>query len=935
MSSALNLITIPYKPLPNSARDAALDGIRSCGFAPSTILEDYAFSSTNKNQAINLRINALAFAHPKNLNLSNASITLFNAVDGQSNDTIIPLLAQSTAPFHLIHQDNQFSFLTCSIQDKKPKAVSIESHISYDQIGRVLNEYAVDLRPQRIIDVKQGRDKFSHPLFHAIGPLQLALWATDVNSVSLVKIFGSAVSQLRYAIETQHEPYGSVDSNSAKMKDTTTDIAIQLLGATILADTGVLGSHLRSEGAETPLDKLLTEASLQFPNYFILDIFKKYQKQAEVAYQRLRQIRYSGFLPEMLRGLYLEAYSKEDRQKSGSFDTPLYLTRHIWKHIPVEYLPPDQRVAVDITCGWGSFLIAGYERLSQLNDMKDLPLRDYLRGNDIYHFTARLAGLGLLLSTSEDHWNIDDQDALRWNWLDNHQPNIIVGNPPFRDPRTLYKDEQQPDEIEGGKSEAANQFLKRAVERLAPSGYLAMVMPRSFMVGDERSTQRLRKQLLENCDIQELLELPSGVFTGANPRAIVVLARKKPQPQKPTHYPVRVCSVQKGTLNKFQNVGTVTASGLVVDQSKWENTVRQNAHSQNTNIMEYKLLLPENEWEQIQTRCKNKKLEDYAYTFRGATLGTKKKAKQGSLSKEVLWLTDAGATLSRSFHVNYEEPPQTKLYPDDFERERPDDQQLFEGVKVLVAHATDTSWGKRTRVAIERRGYYVSGSYFVVVPSTTNTLWSSQKDIAITHEVLAAIIHWDVGNAWVIEHTTSLGIPKYALETLPFPENLTQDDCIALTEVVRHLEDNDSKALQTLELMDAILIRAYGLDKLTFERLRQITQWNSRTEIILDSLPDLEKANCFISGRVEEIDAQQNTIRMWIKGMEGIQKVQITASMPGWLLRPQTEFYTSLPHKYVEQEYIDFEAVDWGIFHPQMYTYMSEVELMEDFVISG
>ncbi len=53
--------------------------------------------------------------------------------------------------------------------------------------------------------------------------------------------------------------------------------------------------------------------------------------------------------------------------------------------------------------------------------------------------------------------------------------------------------------------------------------------------------------------------------------------------------------------------------------------------------------------------------------------------------------------------------------------------------------------------------------------------------------------------------------------------------------------------------------------------------------------------------------------------------------MPGWLLRPGTEFYTKIPRHYVDQEYISFNNIDWDTFHPQMYTYLSEVDLMEDF----
>lgn len=940
MSNLLSLNTIAYEPLPEPAKEAAFAGMRRCGFDSQRILENYSFSSTlNKRQAVNLNINAVAFAHSRSLNLSNAGMTLFNAVNGQGNEELVSLLAQSTAPFHIIHRDNQFTFLASTLDEtnKKHKVIKIQDNISYEQIGRVLSDsdYASDLKPERILEVKQGRNTFSHPLFHTVGPLQLSLWATNVNSGSLVNVFGNAVTQLRLGIE---EHYGPISPNNREMKDTITDLAIQLLGATILADTGMLEEPLRRKGAETPLDELLVAAAARFPNYFTPSLFETYDESAEVAYQLLRQIHYSGFLPEMLRRLYLQAYSKEDRRRSGSFDTPLYLTRHIWEHIPVEYLPPKQRITTDITCGWGSFLIAGYERLSQLSDMKPLSLRDYLYGNDIYHLTARLAGLGLLLATSEDHWYIDDKDALKWTWLEKHQPNIIVGNPPFRAPRTLYKDEQpssvetetdQEDaEAETDKSEFANRFLKRALEHLAPGGYLAMVMPRSFTVSSEKSTQRLRKLLLEQCDIQELLELPSGVFQGANPRAFVIFAQKKTS-QAPSHFPVRIRTVQSGIIKHFQSTGIVTSSGLVNDQSLWKNTAYETGRSRNTNVMEYKLILPERVWDQIKSHCVT--LDTYSYVFRGATTGTKRKGWDNLLPKEVPWLANANA-INQSFHITYDDPPQTKLYPHDFERARFSDRHIFEGEKVLFVRSTDTSWGRRSRVAIERKRYYVSGSFLIISPRTDNdkTLWPSPKQKFITNEVLAAVIHWYVGNAWIIEHTTSLGIPEYAIKELPFPDNLTKEDCEALTIAVKNLE-NDVSPLEGTKQIDAILQHAYGLDEMTLEHLREITGWNNKTQITYDNQPDLSKADCFVSGCVEGINAQQNIIRLWIKGMPGTQRVQITPSMPGWLLRPGVEFYTKIPREYVEQEHIDPANVDWNTFRPQMFTYMNEIELMEDF----
>jgi len=916
--STLNPHTIHYEPFPEQAYRAAIDSIRKCGFPENAILEDYSFSSRFKEKPITIKINALAFAHPIHRNPDYASVTLFNAANGQNDEELIHILAESTAPFHLIHRGEQFSFLASSIRNKELEPIHIESHIAYEQLGNVLSNYADDLKPQHIIDVKQGRDTFSHPKFHNLAPLQLSLWAAGVTGPLLVKYFGLAVNKLRDHIKSEH--------NTSEMGevDEVTDLAIQLLGATILADTGVLGEHIRLEGSKVSLHRLMSIASSQFSRYFQLDIFEKYLEQAEKAYQLLRQVCYAGFMPDMLRDLYIEAYSEEERKSSGSYDTPLYLTRQIWKNIPVEYLPPNQRVIADITCGWGSFLIAGYERLSQLSDMQDVSLRNYLHGNDKYHFTAKLAGLGLLLCTSEASWNIDNKDAMKWNWLNTNQPNIIVGNPPFRGHRGV-KAHQDPisSTTAQKRQQEADKFLRHAIEHLAPEGYLAMVMPRSFTAAE--ASPELRRDLLKMCDILELWQLPSGIFTDINPQAMVIFARKKTEPERLSHHPVRVRTIQRNTLKEFQDSGIFTASGLVADQSMWNQILHKSEGSENTHIMEYKLILPEDVWQKIRAQCVE--LEKYADIFRGATVGSRRRYIESTDTKQVFWLT--GRMLQRPFHIAYVQPPQTKLYPNEFEEPRLGKQHIFESTKVLVARSPDPSWGRRAKAAIERKRYYVSGSYWVVTP-----LADAEKR-AISHEVLAAIINWDVSNAWLIEHMTSLGIPEYAMNTNPFPRDLSKDDCAALTKAVLQLEDaafnkqpEPSEATQTI---DAILKAAYHLDNATFERLRKITEWASSPETTLDNQPDREKANCFISGAVESIDANQSTITLWINGFEELQTVQIVPSMPGWLLRPGAEFYTKIPRRYVRQDHIDFDTVNWNTFHPQMYTYMSEIDLMKAF----
>jgi hypothetical protein len=394
---------LPYVPLPDNARRAVLSSVEKQGFTP---LEDYNFVSLGENRP--LKANILAFAHPVHRTPEYAGLTVFNAVNGHNNSEIVALLARSAAPFHLIHRGNEFSFWIGNIQDDVPCPYPIEDHISYDQLDNALSKYEVDLNPKRIIKIKQGFDTFA--IFRDVQPLQLSLWAEKVTSRSLVDHFSNTVDLLRKYI------YKRIDIPENKKDTFVITMSIQLLGAIILADTGVFGDEMRLN--RPTLDTLMLQARKKFERYFQYDLFVKYSFEAEQAYQLLQKICYAGFVPNMLRDLYATAYSGKERKKYGSYDTPLHLTRRIWKNIPIEFLHPQKRCIADMTCGWGSFLVAGYERLSGLKDMEAMILRNHLYGNDEVDFTSQLAGLGLLLATSEDSWNIDQHSVLEWPWLD-------------------------------------------------------------------------------------------------------------------------------------------------------------------------------------------------------------------------------------------------------------------------------------------------------------------------------------------------------------------------------------------------------------------------------------------------------------------------------------------------------------------------------------
>lgn len=882
-----------YLNLPDNARRAALDTFKQQGFFS---LEHYNISSLGENRP--LTANILAFTHLVHRTPEYSGLTVFNATNGYDDGNLVRNLAISTAPFHLLHRDGEFSFWTYSV---KNDARVRERHIAYDQLGRFFREYEADLNPQRIINVKQGNDTFT--IFHDINPLQLSLWATQVTGKRLVEHFGHAVQSLRKNINN----HGAI-GESEKGKLSTT-LSIQLLGAIILGDTGVLGDRMRLNGPS--LDELLQEASKQFERYFHYDDFKPYLPLAEEAYWILREVCYASFAPDMLRELYKKAYTREERRESGSYDTPLHLTRRIWKNIPIEYIAPQKRIIADMTCGWGSFLMAGHERLSGLTDMEGMTLRDHLYGNDDAPFTSQLAGLGLLLATSEDSWNVDQNNALEWPSLNTHQPMVIVGNPPFKANQT--------------RDEKANQFLRHAIDQLAPGGYLAMIMPRSFVAG--QSSTDLRKDFLEKCDLLELWELPTNVFPDATARSIVLFAQKQ---EEKSHHAVRIRTIQPDTYKIFQQESelVVTTSQLIANPSLWNEQSRKSRSSTNTYLMDYKTILAEDIWANIVTGQAN--LQEYAICFRGVFRGTPpviEEHKRSIMPEKVKCLFKARNILKRPFSLDYSEAVEI-TYPDDLERPRKQHKSTFERSKVVVVYTQDPSWGQRTKVAIERNGYYISDDFWVLAPTPL------AQEKLITHEVLAAVVSWDVSNAWVIEHMSSPSLRGRAMKTIPFPHDLNKNDCNLLTQAVLQIEDaaksDQPPPLEATQTIDAILKRAYHLDEETFIRLRLVREWDSNPQISLDPPPISEKANWSLSGVVHSINAEQGTITLGMSGFDELQEVQIAPSMPGWMLRPNAAFYTKIPRGYIKNGIIDSDTADWGAFYPQHYTYLTEGELFAE-----
>jgi hypothetical protein len=83
----------------------------------------------------------------------------------------------------------------------------------------------------------------------------------------------------------------------------------------------------------------------------------------------------------------------------------------------------------------------------------------------------------------------------------------------------------------------------------------------------------------------------------------------------------------------------------------------------------------------------------------------------------------------------------------------------------------------------------------------------------------------------------------------------------------------------------------------------------------------------WISGVVEDVNADTGVISLWIAGFDEVQIIPIDPLMPGWMLRPKTEFRVRIP--YADKRARSLIHGAWNAVVPQSYTYLSENDLLE------
>lgn len=214
-------------------------------------------------------------------------------------------------------------------------------------------------------------------------------------------------------------------------------------------------------------------------------------------------------------------------RNGGEYYTPRPLISTIVKVVA----PKIGDTIYDGACGSAGFLVEAYNYLTQNQNKLSSAQMTTLQSKTFYgkeiKSLAYIIGIMNMILHGVEAPNIKHMDTLSENINDIQEKNrydVILANPPFG--AGIGREIQQNFPIKTG--ETAYLFLQHFIKILKAEGKAGIVIKNTFLsngaAGSADAT--LRRQLLENCNLHTVLDLPGGAFQGAGVKTVVLFFEK-------------------------------------------------------------------------------------------------------------------------------------------------------------------------------------------------------------------------------------------------------------------------------------------------------------------------------------------------------------------------------------------------------------------------
>ena len=225
-------------------------------------------------------------------------------------------------------------------------------------------------------------------------------------------------------------------------------------------------------------------------------------------------------------------------RNGGEYYTP----RPLIKAIVQVVNPVLGETVYDGAVGSAGFLCEAY---SHLRVSKDLSAAEYeqLQKHTLYgkekKSLAYVIGIMNMILHGIEAPNIQHTNTLGENIADIQQServDVVLANPPFGGKEQVQLQENFPIKT----SETAYLFLQHFIKKLKVGGRCGVVIKNTFLSNTDNASVALRKQLLEECNLHTVLDLPGGTFTGAGVKTVVLFFDKGQPTQKVWYYQLDV-----------------------------------------------------------------------------------------------------------------------------------------------------------------------------------------------------------------------------------------------------------------------------------------------------------------------------------------------------------------------------------------------------------
>ena len=220
-------------------------------------------------------------------------------------------------------------------------------------------------------------------------------------------------------------------------------------------------------------------------------------------------------------------------RNGGEYYTPRPLIKAIVKVID----PKVGKKVYDGAVGSAGFLCEAYKHMSK----GDISSKDYEKlqkdtfiGKEKKSLAYVIGIMNMILHGIEAP-NIIHTNTLEENLADieqRHKVDVVLANPPFGASERAEVRQNFP--ISTG--ETAYMFLQHFIKKLKAGGRCGMVIKNTFLSNSDNASVALRRQLLLDCNLFAVLDVPDNSFQGNGAKAVVLFFEKGRRTEKIWYY---------------------------------------------------------------------------------------------------------------------------------------------------------------------------------------------------------------------------------------------------------------------------------------------------------------------------------------------------------------------------------------------------------------